>query len=107
MKTILKSFSLGLIVCVGIIILFNISNTLTIENGFISLKVNVGILILFCVLAASLATLLLINAFSKANSKKKLENEKLNIEIESEKIKQLQAKIQTLEEALKMSTKSN
>ena len=106
MKAFLRLSSLFLIVLILILALFNISNIISIETGFLSLKVNVGLLILFCAIASSFATLSLINSSDKSTLdknrlKKLLDSEKLNYEAESDRIKQLMAKIDTLEEALK------
>ena len=87
----------------------NISNTITLETKFISLKANVGFLILSCSILSSLATLLLMPKGLFLNSdinklKKQHEKSKLNHEIESDKVKQLEAKVNTLEEALRTVT---
>lgn len=108
MKIILRFFAFSLFLLICIIVLANISNTITLETSFLSLKVNVGFLILLCVIAGSLGTLLFSTTVSNKDKLKKqiaIENEKLSREIESDKVKQLQAKINTLEEALKIATK--
>lgn len=99
------------LIVIGIAVAFNITNSITLETPFISLKSNIGFLILFCAVLASLSTLLLIfpqgwsSTSEKNKIKKQFENTKLNYEIESEKVKQLELKIKTLEEALKAATK--
>lgn len=108
MKTILRFFSFTLTLLILVTVLFNITNTITLESNFFSFKVNVGFLIFLSAIASSLATLLFSLSFGKQNKsklKKQIENEKLNYELESEKVKQLEAKIKTLEEALKIATK--
>jgi len=108
MKIILRFFAFSLFLLICIIVLANISNTITLETSFLSLKVNVGFLILLCVIAGSLGTLLFSTTVSNKDKLKKqiaIDNEKLNREIESDKVKQLQAKINTLEEALKIATR--
>lgn len=108
MKTILRFFSFTLTLLILVTVLFNITNTITLESNFFSFKANVGFLIFLSAIASSLATLLFSLSFGKQNKsklKKQIENEKLNYELESEKVKQLEAKIKTLEEALKIATK--
>lgn len=111
MKTIFKFFAFILILLIILVVIANISNTISLETSFFSLKANVGFLILFCSVLGSVATISLgisLGWYSKSDQnklKKSLENTKLNYEIELEKIKQLEAKVRTLEEALKMATK--
>lgn len=105
MKTILRFLALFLFLLICIIALVNISNTITIETSFLSLKVNIGFLILLSATASSLGTLFLSNSFNNKNKlKKQIKSEKLSYQIESDKVKQLEAKINTLEEALKIAT---
>lgn len=107
MKTILRSFSVIVFLLILIIVLFNISNSITIETPFLSLKSNVGFLILLCVILSSLGTTLLRMSFfrsDKSKQKKQFEDIKLSYDVESDKVKQLEAKIKSLEEALKMTT---
>ncbi len=108
MKIILRLFAFSLFLLICIIVLANISNTITLETSFLSFQVNVGFLILMCVIAGSLGTLLFSTTVSNKDKLKKqiaVDNEKLNCEIQSDKVKQLQAKINTLEEALKIATR--
>ncbi len=106
MKTITKVFSFLLLILITLIAFLNIANTITLETGIINFKVNVGILILLCSISSSLATLYFFKLpGSNVKLKKQTEYEKLSNEIETEKVKQLEAKIQTLEEALKISAK--
>ena len=111
MKTFLKFVSFSILLFILLIAVSNISNTMTIETNFLNLKVNVGFLILMCSVLSSLATILFNISFNnnakqdRNKLKKQVENEKLNYEVESDKLKQLEAKINTLEEALKMVTK--
>lgn len=100
-----------MVLLIAVIVLLNISNTITLENKFISLKANVGFLILFCSLLGSISTIFLTISFGwfgvsdKERFKKQANSAKLNYEIESDKVKQLEAKVKTLEEALRMATK--
>lgn len=112
MKTITRFSSFLLLLLIAIIVILNISNTISLETSFFSLKVNLGFLILFCAIAGSFATILLTSSFSKTREekdklKKQIHKEKLNYETESEKVKQLEAKINTLEEALKAATRGS
>lgn len=111
MRTITLFTAFLLCLMVGIFVLLNISNIITLENNFFQLRVNVGFLILFAALAGSIIMLLLglgLGSSKKSKElKRKIEDEKLNKEIESDKIKQLEAKVKTLEEALNMATKAN
>ena len=110
MRLISQIFSFVIIVLILLVFFVNISNTITLETSFISLKANVGFLILSCSILSSLATLLfLISKGWFLNSdinklKRQHEKSKLNHELESDKVKQLEAKINTLEEALKAVT---
>lgn len=109
MKIILRFTSLFLILFITIIVFVNISSSITLETNFLSLKANVGFLILLCTVLGSISILLLIFSFGISKDKKlkkQLENQKLEHEIESDKVKQLEAKIKTLEEALKIATKN-
>ncbi len=105
MKKLLRFLSVLIFSIVGIFVLINTSNTIALDMGFLSLRANVGFFVLFCSVLSSLATFLLlmtVNLSSKtSNVKKQLENAKLTQEIESVKVSQLEAKIKTLEEALK------
>ena len=106
MKIISRLFAFLLFIFICFFVVINISNNITLETNFLSLQINVGCLILFCVIAGSLGTLLLSSSFNNSNKlKRQIDNEKLNCELESEKVKQLQAKINTLEAALKIATK--
>ena len=113
MKTFYRFISFVLILLVVVIVIFNISNTITLETGFLSLKANVGFLIFFSAIISSVSTIFLemsLGWFSKTDKnkfKKQIENTKLNYEIESDKVKQLEAKVRTLEEALKMATRKS
>ena len=112
MKAVFRFFSLFFSLLIILIVLLNISNTIAIETSFLTLKANVGFLNLSCTLLGSLITVLLLLSFgitvksSESKLKKKFENAKLHHEIESDKMKQLEAKIKTLEEALRVATKS-
>jgi len=107
-------FLIAFVFCcvVAVLAFINFSNVITIESNFVNLKVNVGVLILFSVMLGSLSTIF-VGMFlgwsaDKGSSRellKHVENEKLKNEIESDKVKQLEAKIKTLEEALKSITK--
>ena len=111
MKTISKFLSLIISVIIVLIFLVNISNTITLESSFLSVKANVGFLILACSVLSSLATVfyfISIGLFLNpelSKYKKQVEKTKLNYELESDKVKQLEAKVNTLEEALKTMTK--
>ena len=110
MKTLLNFLSFVLFLLIAIIVLTNISNTISIETNFISLRANVGFLIFFCAIISSLGTIFLILArgsFLQADKnklEKQAEDTKLDFEIELEKVNQLEAKIKTLERALKIAT---
>ena len=103
MKAFLRSSSFLLIFLILILALFNISNIISIETSFLSLKVNIGFLILLCAVGSSLATLMLAKSFRTPPGTN--QKEKLNSEIQSDKVKQLEEKIKTLEEALRMRIK--
>ena len=108
MSFIYRVLALISLIIVLIFILLNISNSILIETSFLSLKVNVGFLILFCSVLSSMSVLLfMISTGSKADIrfKNQTDRAKLNYEIESDKVKQLEAKIKTLEEALRIATK--
>lgn len=108
MKATFKFLSLLLLLIVLCSGLINISNSISIETSFLSLRVNIGFLIFFCSVLSALSLLLLLmslNTKGKQNLKKQAENARLNYEIESDKVKQLEAKIKTLEEALKLSNR--
>ena len=111
MKLIFRSTSIMIFLTIGLFVLLNISNTIALETSFLSLRANVGFFILFCAVLSSLATLLFLlsmnsaSGLTKNNFKKQLESAKLDHEIESLKVSQLEAKIKTLEEALKIATK--
>ena len=111
MKIFFKFIAFLLFIAVALVFLVNISNSISLETPFFSIKANVGFLILSCALLSSLATVFFIistGLFIRSGEtkfKKQIENTKLNYEIESDKVKQLEAKIKTLEEALKMMTK--
>ena len=111
MKAFLRFLSLFLFVALLLFVLVNTSNSISIETSFFSLHVNVGFLILFCSTLASLSTLLFLMAFNLSGGKnekllkRQAEDIKLSHEIESDKVKQLEAKIKTLEEALRIATK--
>ena len=113
MRAISLLISLILTLAILAFVLLNVSNVITMENAFIQLKVNVGFLILFIALSGGIITICLGVAFgisSKSKTKelkKKVEDQKLKGEIESDRVKQLEAKIKTLEEALDMATKLN
>ena len=113
MKTVCRFISFVLILLVAVIVIFNVSNTITLETSFLSLKANVGFLIFFCAVIGGLSTILFLMSLNKSDKvenskfKRQFENTKLNYEIESEKVKQLEAKIKTLEEALKIATKNS
>ena len=110
MRAFFRFVAFFLLAIVAGIVLFNISNSIAIETSFFSLRTNVGFLILFCSILGSLITLLLLFSFgvslksSDSKFKKQIENAKLTSEIESDKVKQLEAKIKTLEEALRSIT---
>lgn len=105
MKMLLRFLSVLTFSIVGIFVLINTSNTIALDMGFLSLRANVGFFILFCSILSSLATLLFLMTVSlnskTSNVKKQLESAKLTQEIESVKVSQLEAKIKTLEEAIK------
>ncbi len=106
MKIIFRFISITMVLVIGLFVLLNISNTIALETSFLSLRTNVGFFILFCAILSSLATVLFLISLksSKSNFKKQLEDSKLDHEIESSKVSQLEAKIRTLEEALKKVT---
>lgn len=109
MKIILRFTSLFLILFITIVVFVNISSSITLETNFLSLKANVGFLILLCTVLGSISILLLIFSFGSSRDKKlkkQIENQKLEHEVEFDKVKQLEAKIKTLEEALKIATKN-
>ena len=107
MKILFKILSVFVFSLIGLFVFLNSSSTIAIEASFLSTRVNVGFLILLCVILSSLATLLFLMSMdlnlksNNMNIKKQIENVKLNHEIESAKVNQLEAKIKTLEEALK------
>ncbi|GEM_PF-3072572 len=110
MKTVFRFLAIVLFLIIALIVLSNISNKISIETSFLSLKTNVGFLIFLCVILSNVGTVFLGLSFkwfsvTNKNLKKQVENTKLNYEVESEKVKQLEAKIKTLEEALKIATK--
>ena len=111
MKIFFKFIAFLLFIAIALVFLVNISNSISLEAPFFSMKANVGFLILSCALLSSIATIFFIlsaGLFIKSDEgkfKKQIENTKLNYEIESDKVKQLEAKIETLEEALKMISK--
>ena len=106
MKTILRSISIIIFLAIGLFVLLNISNTIALESSFLSMRANVGFFILLCAILSSIATLLFLMSITsaKSNFKKQFENAKLEHEIESGKVNQLEAKIKTLEEALRKIT---
>ena len=111
MKIICRFISFALFLIVIIIAFLNSAGIINIETSFLSMKLNTGFLIFACSLVSCLSTLILfaphfLSGFEKKKFKKQAEHAKLNYEIESEKVKQLEAKIKTLEEALKIATKS-
>lgn len=110
MKSIFRFTSLLLLIIITVIVLVNISNTISLETSFFSLRANVGFLILLSAILGSVATMLLLLSISsrakQKEMKRQLEKEKLNFEVESEKVKQLEAKVKTLEEAIKIATKN-
>ena len=91
---------------IGLIVYFNISNIITFEVGKEIIKANVGFLCLSSsILGAFISVFFLIFNGTLLNMKskqieRKFENVKLKHEIESDKVKQLEAKIKTLEKAL-------
>lgn len=106
MKTLFKTISFLIFLFITLFVLLNLSNTIAIETSFLSLRVNVGFLILLSTVLSSIGTLLFLismNLPSKSanNFKKQFENAKLGHEIESSKVNQLEEKIKTLEEAIK------
>lgn len=111
MKVISFVISFLFLAMVAVFIFVNISNLITFEIGSLQLKANVGFVMFFSVVVGSLITVLLglSLGWSKKPStpflKRQTENEKLKTEIESDKVKQLQAKIETLEAALKVATR--
>lgn len=111
MKIFYRCIAFVLVFLIFLIVLFNISNTIILETSFISLRANVGLLIFFCATVGSLSTVFLLmslDSFSRDDKdkfKKQIETAKLNYEIEFEKVRQLEAKIKTLEEALKLAMK--
>ena len=111
MKIFYRCIAFVLVFLIFLIVLFNISNTIILETSFISLRANVGLLIFFCATVGSLSTVFLLmslDSFSRDDKdkfKKQIETIKLNYEIEFEKVRQLEAKIKTLEEALKLAMK--
>lgn len=114
MKTLLKFFSFALFLLIVLIIVLNFSNTISVETSFFSFKANVGFLIFLTSILSYFATIFLLLSMGwsyRANESKiknqiknQIEKTKLNYEIESDKVKQLEAKIQTLEAALKIAT---
>ena len=109
MKLILRFISITIFLAIGLFVFLNVSNTIALETSFLSLRANVGFLILLCAILSILATLLFLMSMgskSATNVKKQIEDAKLGREIESLKINQLEAKIKTLEEALRRVTGS-
>ena len=108
MKAFFRFLSVFLFLIVACFVLLNTSNTIAIETDFFSLRTNVGFLVLLCAALSSIASILLVMTFSSSaktkNLKKQAEEAKLNYEVESDKVKQLEAKITTLEQALKTAT---
>lgn len=108
MRTVYRFIGFLLFIVVSIIVLLNISNSIAIETIFFSIKVNVGFLILLCTILGSISTMLFLFSFNNSSKnkelKKQLENQKINCEVESDKVKQLESKIKTLEEALRIAT---
>jgi cell division protein FtsB len=108
MKTIYRFLGFLLFIFIALAVLLNISNSIAIETAFFSIKVNVGFLILLCSLFGSIATLFFLFSFNSSSKnkqlKKQLESHKINYEVESDKVKQLESKIKTLEEALRIAT---
>ena len=104
MKPIFRFISITIFLAIGLFVLLNISNSIALETSFLSLRANVGFLILFCVVLSILATILFLMSIGSkpaTNVKKQIEDAKLGREIEFTKVIQLEAKIKTLEEALK------
>ena len=108
MKTIYRFAAFLLFIFIAFAVLLNISNSIAIETAFFSIKVNVGFLILLCSLFGSISTLFFLFSFDNSlknnQLKKQLENHKINYEVESDKVRQLESKIKTLEEALRIAT---
>ncbi len=109
MRVVFRFISIVLFLAIVLIVLFNIPNKLSIETSFFSLKTNVGFLILLCALLSNMGTVFLglsLGWYSRTDKrlKRQVEETKLGYEVESDKVKQLEAKIKTLEEALKMAT---
>lgn len=106
-------FLIGLMLCLLIfgVAAFNISNTVAIKSNFLNIEVNAGFLVFISGILGSIATLFFLASFvsfsnlGREKLKKQIDDAKLNYEIGSDKVKQLEAKIQTLEEALKIATK--
>ena len=107
MKIIFRFISITIFLVIGFFVFLNTSNTIVLEVSSLSLRTNVGFFVLLCVVLSSIATLLFLMSMNHTlkltnpNFKKQLETAKLNHELESSKVSQLEAKIKTLEEALK------
>ncbi|OGI20767.1 MAG: hypothetical protein A3B68_09530 [Candidatus Melainabacteria bacterium RIFCSPHIGHO2_02_FULL_34_12] len=110
MKTISKFLGFIFFLIIFVVILFNLSNQISVETSFLSLKTNIGFLIFASTVLSCIGTILLgysQGIFFKSDRKLKnqIESTKLSYETETEKVKQLEAKIKTLEEALKMASR--
>lgn len=106
MKTILRFIAVVLFVSVIFLVLINISNSIALESNFFSVRANIGFLIFLCSVISSIGTILFLISIgvslgNQSKLKKQIESTKLNYEVESDKVKQLEGKIKTLEEALK------
>ena len=110
MKIVLKIISVIiflLIISFGIMCL---SSNSEVSTSLININLSTGIIIIFsfCIGLITAVLFYIGNTMSTSVDKTKLkrqaENAKLNFEIESDKVKQLEAKIKTLEEALKTIT---
>lgn len=105
MKVFPKLISILLFAFIIVIAYTNISNTINPEISLLNIRVSVGLLILFCSLLSSIATILFLNSRQATNkSITSTQNTKLDLEIEMGKVKQLENKLKTLEEALKKVT---
>lgn len=102
------AFLLGAIVIV--LTLLNINNYISIEVVSESIRVNVGFVILAAAVLSSLSTIFYVQSQGWSPMAKSLkgqvESAKLKHEVETDKVKQLEDKVKTLEKALETITNS-
>ena len=105
MKIFPRLISILLFISIVVIAYPNISNTINPEISLLNIRVSVGLLILFCSAISSLATMLFLGSSQEKNRSTTItQNTKLDLEIEMNKVKQLENKLKTLEELLKKVT---